>query len=214
MDPNNTNPQDPNSPQVPTTSSAPVSPPEPMPTWPPSEPVVPVSTPEPTPAVPTWPPNPPVTPPPILPGLNQEPAAPTPAPAETAPTDLSHLAGSATENPITPTESTTQPETLNVPSVNGTENNQIVTGGGGHGFPKWLMIILGLLMLLGAGGASVYFILGIGQQPNTSNETATEQPSSVVPTQVLPPTVAPVPTIPSSSPSALELLRQRQSPTP
>lgn len=150
---------------------------------------------------------------------------PVPSPTESAPTDLSHLAGNpASLNPTSGLPATGVPETLIVTPASIPQN--VVTGGGtGGGFPKW-MLAVGIVVILAVAGASAYFILGIGK-PAKKAATTVQAPPVTIPVTV-PPVLTPPPatvsagfgnlsgaTPPSStssgqSTSALELLRQRQ----
>ncbi|KKS13994.1 MAG: Minus agglutinin [Candidatus Daviesbacteria bacterium GW2011_GWB1_41_5] len=253
MDPNNTKTfppaDDPSSPALippePVVSAEPISVQPEVPVVPAPGPVLP-TTPAPLPEipvmpqagfpsaenpVPTWPPQPPAAEPegaipPFGQPLSEPPAPPFIPPltmAEAGPTDLSHLVGNIPTASVQP--EVTQPETLVTPS--GNEANQVV-GGGGNGFPKWLLFAGGFVLLLVVAGASAYFILGFGQQEIPPVQPGAEQTPPTVSTQVIPPTLPPQPTVPAStssgsfggvsgeptaSPSgtsALDLLRQRQ----
>lgn len=114
-------------------------------------------------------------------------------PADSIPTDLSHLL--TTNTPGEPTQLT--PETLVMPTAAPTPEVQTLpTGIHKGGIPKWLIGVAAGLLLIVA-GASAYFILGIGQPAKTvSIPAATSAPK---PTSV--PTIAPT-TIPSEQPAA------------
>lgn len=160
---------------------------------------------------------------PVLPSMETVP----PTVNESVPTDLSHLmdtSAAATSGTVM-----AQPETLVVPSSN-TEASQVVTSSGSKGFPKLVLIIGGLVLLLAVIGASAYFILGIGKESATTSLPAEQQPLSTPPKLIIPTTPPPAPqaegsfgklagqSTPSASPtaaatssgeSALELLRKR-----
>lgn len=144
---------------------------------------------------------------------------------ESAPTDLSHLIGnnSQPENNIPQQETA---ETLVAPSANTGPDVPTTSQVEHKGIPKWVIGVgIGLLILVA--GASAYFILGIGQAPDTTSIPATQAPKATQ--QVKPP--APLPTTVSQpaatgsasfdqlqgggsggqqATSAADLLRQRQ----
>lgn len=153
--------------------------------------------------------------------------APPAAPAEATPTDLSHLisnnnqpeqaAQPASETLVIPSTATPAPEIPTLP----TQNHK--------GIPKWL-IGLGLGLLLLVGGASAYFILGVGQPTKTTSLPATTTPETSE-VQLPPPITTPTEQAQSSeqtaatgsanfgelqdsgsqgATSAADLLRQRQ----
>lgn len=102
-----------------------------------------------------------------------------------APTDLSHLITNS------PPENTQQaPETLIVPSSANPETPNIPSAVP-KGFPKWIIGVgVGLLIIVAA--LSAYFILGIGQTPQTASLPAVQAPQN----EIKP--AAPVPTPPKS----------------
>lgn len=113
-----------------------------------------------------------------------------------APTDLSHLVGV----PITPEASaapvpapTTSPETLVVaPQTMSTDSQPVVAASGSKGFPKWILLVGVLVVILVAAG-SAYFILGIGKP----EESTTSVPDVKPPLTNSPKTI--LPTVPSAS---------------
>lgn len=172
-------------------------------------------------------PNIPSSPPPWVPQANtpessDQNSANSITTNEPAPTDLSHLINSGATEVIQPSS---EPETLVAPA--GVPEVPTVPTEGGKGFPKWL-IGVGIGLLLIVGGASAYFILGIGQPPKTT----TSIPATTVPNtnQAKPPAAAATQAAqPTSTPeasgsanfgqlqggsqtatSAADLLRQRQ----
>lgn len=158
--------------------------------------------------------------------------------SDAAPTDLSHLmdppGGAETAMPSVQA----QPESLVVPPP--ADTSQVVTSGGAQGFPKWVFIAIGAVLLLGVAGASAYFILGIGKPAETSTSISAEEQQLVNPPKRLLPPEEAVPivssaqesgglmgasptAVPNISPtgsgtssgktgtSAIDLIRQRQS---
>lgn len=159
--------------------------------------------------------------------------------SEAVPTDLSHLVGSSDTSassppspeglipPVTPVPDATvagQPADASQVAA-----AQAVTSGASGGFPKW-MLLVGLMVLLLVMGASAYFILGVGQAPTEQTSIPAEQPPltnpprTIIPSPPAPPEqpstssaasfgnlggVTPPPSSPSGT-SALDLLRQRQ----
>ena len=114
--------------------------------------------------------------------------------SESAPTDLSHLIGNSQPEENSPQQSTL--ETLVVPPVNTNPDVPTTPQVEHKGIPKWLIGVgIGLFLLVA--GASAYFILGVGQAPDTTSIPATEAPKTTQ--QVKPP--APLPT-PVSQPAA------------
>lgn len=161
-----------------------------------------------------------------------------PSLSESAPTDLSHLMDTASSGQV-PAAGAAAPvvagqmETLTVPAP-ASDANQVVTSSGAKGFPKWLLIVLGLFLLLIIGGASAYFILGIGQEKLPESIPAEQQTLSAPPKSIIPTTPPPATSSGSNSfgslagqstpsamptkvatssgqsgPSAIDLLRQR-----
>lgn len=115
---------------------------------------------------------------------------PAATPAESVPTDLSHLISG-----IPPQSST---ETLVVPpATNHTPEVPTVPTEGGHNIPKWL-IGVGIGLLIIVAGASAYFILGIGQPAKTTSVPA--EVTSTKPTVKTPPPIAS--TVPAATGSA------------
>lgn len=160
--------------------------------------------------------------------------APASAPNDSIPTDLSHLAAPAgSEGGMVPSSSLPSDSmVVPAPAPEATVNNT------SSGFPKWLLIVGGVILILVI-GASAYFILGGGKfgQAATVSVPA-EQPPLANPPQPIIPTEAPTgenaasqggfgslngtEATPSSAastssaktPSAMDLLKQRQTPTP
>lgn len=166
---------------------------------------------------------------------------PTPNVQDAVPTDLSHLV----DNPLAPATGASpvvaQPQTLVMPTA--PDPNQAVANTTSKGFPKVLLILAGLVLIMVA-GASAYFILGIGKpQENIEGGSIPAQPAVPTPVQTIPtaqPTLMPgsegtssatfgnvngstgssrlqtSPT-PTSGTSAIDLLRRRSAtatPTP
>ncbi len=163
-------------------------------------------------------------------------------PVDNAPTDLSHLITpqqTIDNSPYTP-PLTSQPDTLIVPpSTTGatiTIPNNEQTPDEGHKIPKWVFgLAAGLLLIVI--GVSAYFILGIGQNTETT-EPPTSVPAVQAPRSETIPTLgtqpsnsdenpsdtsfgdisepSPAPTLaPSSTPtSAADLIRARQQTSP
>lgn len=140
----------------------------------------------------------------------------TPDQSEPAPTNLSNITASPAVGPANQPQ-TVQPETLVMPMPQ--DANQVDTNGGSKGFPIWVLIV-GILVVLAVGGASAYFILGIGQPKVEQVENIPAE----IPTPIPLPTEAPISATPSgtvnpgaggtgSGSSAIDLLRRRQ-PTP
>lgn len=156
--------------------------------------------------------------PPVAPTVPEFSPAPT---TESAPTDLSQLAGQAPD-PSVYTPPLSQPETLVVPSST-PEPTTLQADGGGRHIPKWV-IFVGAGLLLAVVGASVYFILGIGQNQETESLPATEQQTLITPPVASPIVQQPTPATssagfgafstasPSASPlTAFEKLQQSRS---
>lgn len=160
-----------------------------------------------------------------------------PETAGSAPSNLSDLVVDSYNSPQenqAPAQPVPQTETLVVSSPQDT--NQVVAGNSG-GFPKWIFLVAGVL-LLSVGGASAYFILGIGQPKQSAEVNQVIPPiQPVIPIKVevspsvpaLPPvstgtgklTVTPTKTAsgpgtvtPTGTGSAIDLLRSRTTPTP
>lgn len=152
------------------------------------------------------------------------PTVPPPPDNDSSPTDLSHLVDDLTPASVPVPEApvvTTSPADV----------NQAVTSGHGYGFPKWVLLI-GLVVLLMVGGASAYFILGLGQSNQSTAPTSapleqqplTNSPKSMIPPQVQPTAlpsgtasftnlsgaVTPTPVATPSGSSAIDLLKSRQ----
>lgn len=148
-----------------------------------------------------------------------------------APTDLSQLIDNNSAPTVAATE-TPVPETIVAPTA---ESDQVAVGDTHKGFPKILLIVAAVVLLLVA-GASAYFILGIGQPRNGSlpaEQQQTQQPLTNPPKQAAAPEAPVQPQTPASpsdatfgnlsgatqsatppasgSASAIELLRQRQA---
>lgn len=158
--------------------------------------------------------------------------------SEASPTDLSHLVGTSesTEGAAVPSAEAVSPQTLVVPTPPTSDANSVVTGSGSGGFPKWIFI-LGGVILLAVIGASAYFIMGVGRPAAPAVSVPVEQqsvlsrPKSIIPSEQ-PLVTAPLATnsggtpvsLPNAQPSssvststststsssAIELLRQRQ----
>jgi len=129
---------------------------------------------------------------------------------EPAATDLSNLIdpGATTAQP----EATTvQPETLITPDGSETAPN-LIPETPGIKMPKWV-IGLAIGILIAVVGASAYFILGIGQSPQTSTSLpATQQPLQAPPTpRVTTPTPAPATSTPATSSGAPSSFGQLQA---
>lgn len=162
----------------------------------------------------------------IQPSWTASPETP-PTPAETAPTDLSHLISNnlAQEPPTQPPTQQPTAETLVVPPV---QNNpeEAALSANHKGFPRWLIgLAIGLLVIVA--GASAYFIMGIGQTKTTTSipaEVAPQKAQVNVPPQI--PTIPPAQpatgsanfgqlegnggTQPQATSSSMDLIRQRQ----
>lgn len=191
----------------------------------------------PTPPTPTFVPQPPSnnpsfswsnasTQPQPIPEVPQNPpatAAPLDQP-EPAPTDLSHLVDTSTQQPVY-TPPLSQPETLVAPANGGgADVPNLPTENHSGGIPKWV-IGVGAGLLLAVVAASAYFILGIGRPSETTSLPAVESQQINTPTVVQQqvPVVVSTPTATSSAgfgslpgtgssqaTSAADLLRQRQ----
>lgn len=164
--------------------------------------------------MPTWtPPQPPAmqSPAGFMPEVGSVPMG-----SEPAPTNLSDLSNPLLTN-NTPQPIPVQSETIVMPT--NLEATQEVTGNGSRGFPKWILLV-GFLLVLVVGGASAYFILGIGQtkQAPPVEQQPESAPNEIVmpsPIVTLQPTIASISAAPSqtgtsSGTTAIDLLRQRQ----
>ncbi len=121
--------------------------------------------------------------------------SPAPFPGESVPTDLSHLISG---NSIQSTQPA--PDTLVVPPVNLTPEVPTLPTENHKGMPGWL-IGLGIALLVLVGGASAYFILGIGQP----SKGTTSLPATVevkTPTPIATPVPQPSSTPPAATGSA------------
>lgn len=123
-------------------------------------------------------------------------------PPESMPTDLSHLIVNTPSSSVGPSENSaaTAPQVATVPQ-DGNGGVQAVTSGESAGFPKVLLIIGAIILLLIVTGTSAYFILGIGQN-NTAQTTSLpiEQPKLTTPPQLL---LSPTPITATSSGATL-----------
>lgn len=121
-------------------------------------------------------------------------------PVESAPTDLSHLVGGVLgADPsagVLSTAPDSQPNVV-VPTPVAQDTPQVVTNNS-SGFPKWILAVGGVVMLLVI-GVSAYFILGVGKSEETTSIPA-EQQSLTNPPQAILPTA--VPTLPIATTSA------------
>lgn len=169
-------------PQTPLASSQPSTPPPPPPS---PEPTFPPIMPQDTPPASTstldnpWGASsqpPPIDSPEVtLPQTSQTPTeSGSLTSSDSAPTDLSHLITTDTIN-ADPKEAQA-PETLVTPTSISPEVPNLSTEGV-KGIPKWV-IGLGVGLLIVVVGASAYFILGIGQPPQTSSIPATQEPTT------------------------------------
>lgn len=179
-----------------------------VPTWPPAEVGAPVQT------APTEP-----TLPPLDQGQNLAayglgvPNMESSIPPEPMPTNLSDL-GTEPAPSQQPSVQPPQAEVLVMPQ----NVSQVSAPPAAGGFPKWI-ILVGVLLILLVGGGSAYFILGVGQTKQTAAPTeqppaSLAQPTSVMPSVLPSPTTVIAPTAPAASPSgtsAIELLRKRQA---
>jgi hypothetical protein len=196
-------PPPPQQPAKPATIPPTLTPPPPMP-----EPPLPEAEPTPIKSEPT-----------VQPSWNAASEIP-PQTADAAPTDLSHLITNSNT-----TEIPTQPavDTLVVPPANNGSAETPATVVENHkGIPRWL-IGLGLGLLVLVAGASAYFIIGIGQNKNTTSVPAEITPPAL-PTNIPQPTPQPASSgsanfgdlegssgsTPTATTSSLEILRQRQ----
>ncbi|OGE63101.1 hypothetical protein A2964_03285 [Candidatus Daviesbacteria bacterium RIFCSPLOWO2_01_FULL_40_27] len=163
---------------------------------------------------------------PTNPAEDQATNVPPATPSEATPTDLSHLISNNQPEQTTPPAS----ETMDVPSV-ATPTPEVPTlpTENHKGIPKWL-IGLGIGLLVLVGGASAYFILGIGQPNKTTSLPATTVPETTevkTPLPITTPVAQPSPEQSAATgsanfgelggssgnqgaTSAAELLRQRQ----
>lgn len=203
---------------------------EPVPTF--TIPTTPIVPPSPIPTTPNFGENPISVPVPVPPASAEPDAssvptwAPTSENSEAMPTDLSNLMGNTPPAVATTTEAAQPSVVIPTPSP---ETNQVVTSGS-HGFPK-IVLILGAVLILIAIGASAYFILGVGNSASLPASVPAEEKSLTNPPKQIVPTVAPVETATGSATlgnpvpttvatnsaqpgSAIELLRSRITPTP
>lgn len=180
----------------------------------------------------------------LMSALNMPQAGVSGIPSESAPTDLSHLIGSQplTGMPSVPVSApAAQPDTIFVPPASPEVPTNVVAGSK-SGIPIWAFG-MGALVLVIVLAASAYFILGLGKPAEETTSTPIQQPLTSPPKAVKPqvsPTIPsapgggsstfgelqgaspagqqilPPPGSPSTTtvPSALELLRQRQSAPP
>lgn len=129
----------------------------------------------------------PIQPPPIDSGGTLQ-AVPQTIASESAPTDLSHLIGNSQPEENSPQQSTL--ETLVAPPINTVPDVPTTPQVEHKGIPKWLIGVgIGLFLLVV--GASAYFILGIGQAPDTTSIPATQAPKTTQ--QIKPPALLPTP---------------------
>lgn len=194
-----------------------------QPTWVSPEPIpqTPIQSDQPAPATPVWAGQP-------QPNLTQP--EPTLTQPDSAPTDLSHL---ISNNPQLDSNTnngqldSTNAQTLVTPSPNGQVPEVPTVPLEEHkGMPKWL-IGVGLALLLTVAGASAYFILGIGQHPQSTTSIPAEVSKTTIKTAPPITTSSPQPTTPAATESAnfgqlggsstnppatsaAELLKQRQ----
>lgn len=196
----------------------------------------------PTPTFPLPEQNPPVVPPveepvnpestnPLIGSINTATPQAGPAPLgpvptnEPAPTDLSQLTGNGDQPP--PPEvyvpPVTSPENLVLPSTP-TSPEAISTASNHSTLMPKLLIGGGVVVVILVTVASAYFILGIGkpaQNPSPASLPAQQAPLTNPPPALSPPptpeaavSASPTASASASPSSAIERLRQRQSPTP
>lgn len=157
------------------------------------------------------------------------PEPPTPEPTESIPTDLSHLVGNSEGEDSNLQTQSPQLETLIVTPAPTPSEAQVISNSG-SGFPKWIFIIGGIV-LLAVIGASAYFILGIGRPSEQSSPTSETtllptitQPAAIMPIETPWPATAggsfgnlggstaggQIRTPTPSGTSAIDIIRQRQ----
>lgn len=165
---------------------------------------------------------------------------PTLVTPEAAPTDLSHLVETLAPSNITTLGGETVPDlTVPQPQLN-SQSVPEVTNSKSNNFPKAALIVGAVVLLLIVLGASAYFILGIGNSQETTSLPIEQAPLSNPPQAIIPVTPTPEPlgnyntslgslsgatnssqlSVPNgtssaqTSPSALDLIKQRQSQQP
>ncbi len=151
-------------------------------------------------------------------------ASPVSSTPETVPTDLSNLVNTPSEatsyvpqTDTTSSMSTAQPEPLVTnPSLPSEAPQAVSATGGAGGFPK-ILIIIGGIVLLVAIAASAYFILGIGKPTEPAPDSipavqATPTPTSI-PAPLAPGTISPTPVSSTSSASFSNLPGTNVTPT-
>ncbi|RJP46442.1 MAG: hypothetical protein C4584_01590 [Armatimonadetes bacterium] len=161
------------------------------------------------PPMPAWPPQPQSSTSPVSTstppdGISQSfPQSAPVVPPEPAPTDLSHLVEN-TEN-TTPAPPVVD-ESLVVPQL--PDAASVAVAGSSGGFPKWLLIVGGLVLAAVMAG-SAYFILGIGSSSvNTPALLPAEQVPAPPPSQQgVAPSSMQMPAVPATSSSNLGALQ-------
>lgn len=150
-----------------------------------------------------------------------------PVASETVPTDLSNLVNTSPEA-VSYMPQAEAPSVV-LPQAPGGGMDQAVPASGGKGFPKILIIIGGVILLIVI-GASAYFILGIGKpaEPLPVSNSIEQQPAAAPTAKLTPtPTVSTqsgsfsnLPGNPTVTPSgggggsAYDLLKKRPASTP